>query len=70
MMPDVLYRLSKLCSVKKAKDQHSIFFRKTYEKSLSRVPIGWMMKPVALVRMDYAGNIIHPTGHCQHLSFN
>jgi hypothetical protein len=37
---------------KKATDTHSIFFRKTYEKSLSRVPIGWMMKPAALVRMD------------------
>jgi hypothetical protein len=29
-----------------------------------------MMKLAVLVRMDSAGSIIHPTGHCLHLRFN
>jgi hypothetical protein len=44
-----------------------MFFRKTYETPLVRVPIGSLMNPATLVRMGLAGSISDPTGHCQPL---
>jgi hypothetical protein len=47
-----------------------MFFKKTYEKRLFRVPLGSLMNPAALVRMGLAGDISDPTGHRQPLHFN